>query len=200
MVNFTLPFTTNQMILISTSQTFLFWVVVFRLRRFTAFLSLSLYDTPELAPHMNDLFWGLGDFPVSYWDRNTTCDAWNSPSGSFMFSNMKSPSHECKMTFWPSTSYSDFQTNQTFHQFHELDTELDLCQITKSFLGSFAAVVACHQERLPFRTPGSGPYLDLLVVPHHSRKRGTLQLIRPSPRLSVCHIYFNMAHLPKYKW
>ena len=31
-----------------------------------AFLSLSLHDTPRLAPRMNILFRGPGDFPVSY--------------------------------------------------------------------------------------------------------------------------------------
>ena len=41
------------MISISTSQTFLSWVVIFHLRRPMACLSLNLYDTPGLAPHMN---------------------------------------------------------------------------------------------------------------------------------------------------
>ena len=35
----------------------------------------------------------------------------------------KSPSHESQMKFWPSTNYSGFSTDQTFHQFHELYTE-----------------------------------------------------------------------------
>ena len=66
-----------------------------------AFLSLNLYDTPGLAPRMNVLFWGPGDFPVSYSNRDTSRNAWNRHSGSFMvdmgilFSNMKYPSHEC---------------------------------------------------------------------------------------------------------
>ena len=50
MVNFTLPSTTNEMISISTSQTFGSWVVIFHLHRPKAFLSLNLYDTPGLAP------------------------------------------------------------------------------------------------------------------------------------------------------
>ena len=36
--------------------------------------SLNLYDTPGLAPHMNVLFYGPGDFPVSYSNRDTS---WN---------------------------------------------------------------------------------------------------------------------------
>ena len=36
------------------------------------FLSLNLYDTPGLAPRMNFLYWGPGDFPVSYSNRDTS--------------------------------------------------------------------------------------------------------------------------------
>ena len=82
----------------------------FNWRQRMAFLSLNLYDTPGLAPRMNVLFWGPGYFPVSYSNRDTSWNAWNHHSGSFMvdtgvlFSNMKYPPHE----------------------FHDLDTELDL--------------------------------------------------------------------------
>ena len=34
------------------------------------------------------------------------------------------------MTFWPLTSYSDFQTDQTFHQFHDTNTEFNRHRIT----------------------------------------------------------------------
>ena len=84
MVIFTLPFTTSEMISISTSQTFRSWVVIFHHRRPMACLSLNLYDTPGLAPRMNVLFWGPGDFPVSYSNRDTLWNAWNRHSGSFM--------------------------------------------------------------------------------------------------------------------
>ena len=47
-------------------------------------LSLNLFDTPGLAPSMNVLFWGPGDFPVSYSNRDTLWNAWNRHSGSFM--------------------------------------------------------------------------------------------------------------------
>ena len=69
-----------------------------------------------------------------------------------LFNNMKSPYHECQMTFWPFTN-SDFTTDQTFHQFHDLDTELYLYRIISGFHGAFAKGVAC----LPFRTHGSVP-------------------------------------------
>ena len=84
MVNFTLPSTTSEMISISTSQTFRSWVVIFHHRRPMVCLSLNLYDTPGLAPRMNVLFWGPGDFPVSYSNRDTLWNAWNLRSGSFM--------------------------------------------------------------------------------------------------------------------
>ena len=68
----------------STSQTFRSWVVIFHLRRPMEFLSLSLDSTPGPAPHMNVLFWGPGDFPVSYSNMDTSWNAWNRQSGSFM--------------------------------------------------------------------------------------------------------------------
>ena len=93
--------TTNEMISISTSQTFRSWVVIFNLRQPLVFLSLNLYDTPGLAPRMNVLFWGPGDFPVSYSNRDISQNDWNRHSVSFvvdtgiLFSNMIYPSHEC---------------------------------------------------------------------------------------------------------
>ena len=48
------------------------------------------------------------------------------------------------MTFWPLTN-SDFPTNQTFHQFHDLVTDFDLHRITSGFHGAFATGVACQQ-------------------------------------------------------
>ena len=49
-----------------------------------AFLSLRLYDTSGLAPRMNVLFWGPGDFPVSCSNRDTSWNAWSRHSGSFL--------------------------------------------------------------------------------------------------------------------
>ena len=63
------------------------------------------------------------------------------------------------MTFWPLTN-SDFPTDQTFHQCHDLDTEFDLHRITCGFHGSFAPVVACHHETLTLSTP----FWELLVL------------------------------------
>ena len=51
----------NEMISMSTSQTVRSWVVKFLPRWPIAFLSLSLYDTHWLVPHMNVLLLWLGD-------------------------------------------------------------------------------------------------------------------------------------------
>ena len=53
------------------------------------------------------------------------------------------------MTFWPLTD-SDFPTNQTFHQFHNRDTEIDfdLHQIMSGFHEAFATGVVCQQGTL----------------------------------------------------
>ena len=87
----------------------------------------SLYDRPGLAPHMNVLFRGSSDFSASYSNRDhTSWNVWNHHPGSFMvntgilFSNIKSPSHECYMTFWSLTRYNDFRTDQIFHHLHDL--------------------------------------------------------------------------------
>ena len=52
----------------------------------------------------------------------------------------------------------DFSTDQPFHKFHDLDTELDLHLIMSGFRGTIAMGVAyASREGLPFRTPGSVP-------------------------------------------
>ena len=61
-----------------------------------------------------------------------------------LFSNMKFPSDECKVTFGPLTSYSDFPTDQTVHKFHDSDAELDLHRITSGIHGAFATGVTCQ--------------------------------------------------------
>ena len=73
------------------------------------------------------------------------------------------------MTFWPLTN-SDFPTDQTFHQFHDLYTELDLHRIMSGFHGAFATGVASQQGTLTLPdTWFRPPFWDLLM----------LQLLRP---------------------
>ena len=80
------------------------------------------------------------------------------------------------MTFWPLTN-SDFPTDQTFHQFHDLYTELDLHRIISGFHGAFATVVASQQGTLTLPdTWFRPPFLDLLM----------LQLLRPNSSNLPC--------------
>ena len=61
------------------------------------------------------------------------------------------------MTFWSLTN-SDFPTNQTFHQYHDLHTELDLHRLWVVSMEHLQRVWHASRERLPFRTPGSVPH------------------------------------------
>ena len=53
-----------------------------------------------------------------------------------------------EMTFWSLTSnmyiHLDLPTDQTFHQFHDLDNGFDLYQLTSGDHGVFASVAACQ--------------------------------------------------------
>ena len=124
------------------------WVVILHLHRPMAFWSLNLYDTPGLAPRMHILSWGPGDFPVSYSNRNTSWDAWNriqevlwsirgsySSIWSLALTNVKWNSYH-----WPTVTSP---TDQTFHQFQDFGTELDIHRIMSGFHGAFATGVAC---------------------------------------------------------
>ena len=57
-------------------------------------------------------------------------------------------------TFWSLTK-SDFQTNQTFHQFHDIDTDFDLHRLWVVSMEHLQRVWHASREHLPFRTPGS---------------------------------------------
>ena len=196
MVNITLLFTTNEMILISRSQIFRSSVVIFHLLQAYGVLSLSLFDTPGFSPRINVLFWGPGDFSVSYSNRDASWNAWNCPSGSFMVDTgsyltiWSLPLRKVKLYSdpWPVTVTS--HTNQTYHQFHNLDTELDLHRITSGFHGTFATGVACHQGTLTLPETWFRPtFWDLLmlqmlrqVFPNLSCLFSTFHLQYPSAR------------------
>ena len=60
---------------------------------------------------------------------------------------------------------SDLPTNQTFHQFHDLYTELDLHRIMSGFHGAFATGVASQQGTLTLPdTWFRPPFWDLLML------------------------------------
>ena len=66
------------------------------------------------------------------------------------------------MTFWSLTN-SDFPTNQTLHQFHDIDTELDLHRLWMVSIEHLQWVWHASRERLPLRTPGSVPFFGGLA-------------------------------------
>ena len=49
------------------------------------------------------------------------------------------------MTFWPLISYNDSPIDQTFHQFYDIVTDIDLHRITSSCHGAFARGMTCQQ-------------------------------------------------------
>ena len=72
---------------------------------------------------------------------------------------------------------SDLPTNQTFHQFHDLYTELDLHRIMSGFHGAFTTGVASQQGTLTLPdTWFRPPFWDLLM----------LQLLRPNSSNLPC--------------
>ena len=82
------------------------------------------------------------------------------------------------MTFWPLTSNSDFSTDPTFHQVHDIDTELDLHRITSGFHGTFATGVAFQWGTLTLPDTWFRPPFQNLLM---------LQLLRP--------VFLNMPYL-----
>ena len=80
------------------------------------------------------------------------------------------------MTFWPLTN-SDFPTYQTFHQFHDLYTELDLHRIMSGYHGAFATGVSCQQGTLTLPDTWFRPSFWNLLM---------LQLLRPNSSNLPC--------------
>ena len=81
---------------------------------------------------------------------------------------------------------SDFPTDQTFHQFHDLYTELDLHRIMSGFHGAFATGVTSQQGTLTLPdTWFRPPFWDLLM----------LQLLRPNSSILPClYSTFHLEH------
>ena len=152
---------TNVTISISTSQVFRSWVAVFQPSPPIASLFRSLYDIPGLASRMDVLSWGRRDFQISFWNRDTSRNAWNRLWGSFMVdtrissNNMKFPSHKwlltfCELTIYNYNSYwSYFVPNSTFYR------------ILSGFHRTFATGVACRQGTLTPPDTWSCPFWDL---------------------------------------
>ena len=93
------------------------------------------------------------------------------------------------MTFRPLTSYTDFPTDQTFHQFQDLNTELDLHRITSGFYGALETGVTCRQGTLTLPNTWFRPHILGLAL---------LQLLRPDfPNLSCLYSTFTL-NTPRY--
>ena len=182
--------------LISTSQTFRSWVVIFHLRQPMEFLSLNLYDTPGLAPRMNVLYWGPGDFPSKLLEQGYVEERLKSSFrkfygryGDLIQQYEVSLSRMLNDILWSLTNTVTSPTNQTFHQFRDLDTELDLHRLWVVSLEHLQRV--WHASRgtltLPdtwFPSPILGLFLFHLLM---------LQLLRPNSSNLPC--LYSTLHL-----
>ena len=99
------------------------------------------------------------------------------------------------MTFW-SLANSDFPTNQTFHQFHDLDTELDLHRLWVVSMEHLQRVWHASRERLHLRTPGSVPILGFANAPIVEIKilELAMSLLDFSPRIPLPILRLNIAY------
>ena len=127
-----------------------------------AFLFLNLYDTPGLAPRMNVLFWGPGDFQVSYSNRDTSWNAWNRHSISCMvdtgilFTNISPPLTNVwwHSDPWPTVTSQPIRLSTNIVNLIPSLTFTELWVVSMDHL---QRVWHNSRERLPFRTPGSFP-------------------------------------------
>ena len=119
-------------------------------------LPFSLYDTAGRAPRMNVLFWGLGDFPVSYLSKDTSWNAWNRHSGSFrvdtglLFSNVRSPLSWMLNGILTIDQFQWFPNRSDFPPIFWLFYRAYHHRITSGFHGAFATGVASQQGTLTF--------------------------------------------------
>ena len=102
------------------------------------------------------------------------------------------------MAFWPLTN-SDFQTDQTFHQFHDLDTELDLNRIMGASMEHLQRVLLASREHLPFRTPGSvglacAPIVEIRLL------ELVMSLLDFSPWITLGTFSILLLQIPHYLW
>ena len=154
MVNFTIPFTTNQLISISTSHTFRSCVVIFHHRWSMAFLCLSLYDTTELAPRMFFFSEGQATFKKATFEslpRGTLeiviKDVLWSIRGSYSaIWSLPLINDECYSGPWPVALTS--QPIRLTTNFMTFIPTLTFTEFTSGFYGAFSTGVACQQGAL----------------------------------------------------
>ena len=123
-------------------------------------LSINLYDTLGLVPRMNVLFWGPGDFPVSFSNVDTSWNAWNRHSGSLWsirgsYSAIWSlPLTNVKWHYDPWQTVT-FQPIRLSTNFMTLIPSLTFTELWVLSMEHLKRMWHASRERLHFRTPGS---------------------------------------------
>ena len=155
MVNFTLPFTKNEMILISTSQTFRSWVVIFHLRRTMAFY-LSAYMIRLRARRLSSILLKQGYLMErlqssfrKFYGRYADLIQQYEVSLSRMINDILTL---YQLQWFPNRS--DFPPI-----FMTLIPDLTFAELRVVSMEGSQRVRLASRERLPFRTPGSVPLL-----------------------------------------
>ena len=132
------------------------------------FISQLIRYAPGLLHLWMFLFWGPGDFPVSYLNRNISWNAWNRHSGR-LWSMRGSYSAICSLTLknvkWhsnpgPTVTSLSIRLSTDFMTLKPILTFTELWVV---FMDHLQRVRYAIRERLPFRTPSSSPILDLLA-------------------------------------
>ena len=105
---------------------------------------------------MNVLFWGPGDFPVSYSNRDTLWNAWNRHSGS-CWAIWSNPLTNVKWHSdpWPTVTSLPIRLSTNFMTCIPSLTFTELWVVSMEHL---QRVWLASMERLPFRTLGSVPH------------------------------------------
>ena len=152
------------------------------------FFSLNLYDMPGLLSRMNVLFWGPGHFPVSYWNGDTSWNAWNRHSRSVMvdkeillaicsipLTNVKWHSNS-----WPTVTSQPIRGSTNLMT---LITSLTLTELWVVSMEHLHWVWHAGRERFLFRTPGSVPFFGTSLcsncwdqIPHVFTRLFTLNI------------------------
>ena len=131
-----------------------------------AFLSLSLYDTPGLAPRMNVLFWEPGDYwyPISCSNRDTS-GMLDIVIQEVLWSIRGPYSAICSLPLtnvkWYSDTWSVTVTLLPIKpsiNFMILIQSLTFTELRVVSMDHLQRVWHASRERLPFRIPGSAPF------------------------------------------
>ena len=160
-------------------------------------LSLSLYDTHGLAPRMNMLFWGSGDFQESYSNKDTSQNAWNRIQ-EVLWSKWESYWAICRFPritvkwhfdLWPVTETS--QSIRLSTNFMTLILRLSFSKLRVVSIEHLQRVWHTSRERLPFQTLYFVPLLGTCLCSNYWDQFS--QLCRDFSRFSSVHVRFEIA-------